>query len=57
MKILADKTEVPDRTYYYLLDWNEVNEREYIFGKIRLADLNFSEYKQLFEYATKSEFE
>ena len=25
MKALADGTEVAARTYYYLLDWNEVN--------------------------------
>lgn len=47
MKTLKDGYEVSSRSYYYLLDWNEVNELQYIsecFGKTRLIDLNKNEY-------------
>lgn len=58
MKELSDGTEVSARSYYYLLDWNEVNEREYInskFNKNRLCDLTILEYRDLFCYATQME--
>ena len=58
MKTLNDGYEVSARSYYYLLDWNEVNEWRYIadnFGKGRLKDLTIIEYKQLFQFATTSE--
>jgi len=58
MKTLADSIEVPSRTYYYLLDWNEVNERKYMvenFNKIRLCDLTINEFKKLFEFATQQD--
>jgi len=56
MKTLAEGKEVPARGYYYLLDWNEVNEWEYMyktFNKKRLCDLTILEYRQLFCYATQ----
>jgi len=37
MKELADGKQVSARSYYYLLDWNEVNEHKFIqdsFNKI-----------------------
>ena len=58
MKTLADGFEVSARSYYYLLDWNEVNEWKYIaqeFGKTRLMDLTIVEYIKLFNQATISE--
>lgn len=58
MKTLADGFEVSARSYYYLLDWNELNGWEYIthaFLKTRLCDLTKEEYKKLFDYATSSE--
>lgn len=58
MKTLSDGTEVSARSYYYLLDWNEENRKEYIyktFNKERLCDLTILEYRQLFCYATQIE--
>lgn len=58
MKTLADGTEVSARSYYYLLDWNEVNEWKFMvseFNKHKLKDLTMAEYKRLFGEATTSE--
>ena len=58
MKTLADGFKVSARSYYYLLDWNEVNEWQYMareFGKNRLMDLTRVEFKRLFNKATTSE--
>lgn len=58
MKTLSDGFEVSARSYYYLLDWNEVDEYKFIsteFGKTRLKDLDRVEYKRLFNKATTSE--
>lgn len=58
MKKLIDGFEVSSRSYYYLLDWNELNEWEYIkqeFNKNRLCDLTRVEYKRLFNKATLQE--
>jgi hypothetical protein len=58
MKTLLDNTLVSARSYYYLLDWNEVDGRKTInkeFNKNRLCDLNMSEYTKLFLIATTSE--
>ena len=58
MKTLYDGTEVSARGYYYLLDWNEVDEYKFIvsnFSKSRLKDLNKEEYVILFEAATLSD--
>ncbi len=55
MKTLIDGFEVSLRSYYYLLDWNELNEWEYFtqeFNKTRLCDLTRVEYKRLFNTAT-----
>ena len=53
MKILADGTEVSERSYHYLLDWNEQDKKE--FNKNRLCDLDRSECERLFNKATTSE--
>lgn len=58
MKTLADGFEVSARSYYYLLDWNEVNEWKFMvetFNKTKLKELTLSEYKILFSHATKTE--
>jgi len=60
MKELIDDTQVPDRGYYYLLDWNEADRWETmlrLFDKKRLCDLELHEYIQLFEIATKKDLE
>lgn len=60
MKTLADGTEVSPRSYYYLLDFNDRNEWQYItsvFNKTKLSDLTTEEYKKLFEYATTWELQ
>lgn len=60
MKKLSDGSEVSARSYYYLLDWNQVNEYQYIvkeFGKTRLKDLDIVEYIRLFYKATRSEMD
>jgi hypothetical protein len=55
MKTLADGAEVSARTYYYLLDFNDRYNWEYMyqtFDKRRLCDLTIEEYRKLFEHAT-----
>jgi len=55
MKKLADGIEVAARTYYYLLDFNERYNWEFMqqtFNKMRLCDLTIVEYRKLFEHAT-----
>jgi hypothetical protein len=58
MKTLSDGTNVSARSYYFLLDWNELNNKQFIFvqfGKERLCDLTRPEYKTLFKHATTTE--
>lgn len=58
MKTLFDGNEVPDRTYYFLLDWNEKDNRNFMFktfNKHRLMDLTKAEYKILWDHATKDQ--
>lgn len=58
MKELSDGTKVPVRTWYYLLDWNEFDDKNFMvsqFGKQRLADLNRVEFKRLLNKATTSD--
>lgn len=58
MKELADGHKVSSMSYYFLLDWNEANNRKYmrnIIRKDRLHDCSRKEYKKLFEFATKHE--
>jgi len=55
MKTLADGKEVSASSYYFLLDWNEINERKFMnekFDKNRLCDLNLDEYMILWLNAT-----
>lgn len=60
MKSLGDKTGVYDRMYYYLLDWNDQNEWEYIttnFNKTKLNELTQREFIELWEFATTEDKE
>lgn len=60
MKELIDYSEVPARGYYYLLDWNERDERKTItrlFNTNKLCELELSQYITLFEFATKRDIE
>lgn len=60
MKELVDGVLVNARSYYYLLDFNESDQRETInkhFSKNRLCDLTISEYKLLWAYAIQKDFE
>jgi hypothetical protein len=55
MKTLADGKEVSASSYYFLLGWNEINERKFMnekFNKNRLCDLNLDEYMILWLNAT-----
>ncbi len=59
MKILKDGSEVSSRSYYYLLDWNEVDEHNTLFelyGVMKLSKLLLSQYSNLFYVATQSEY-
>ena len=56
MKTLIDGAEVFSRIYYYLLDFNEMDNKNYlinVLNKDRLCDLNIEEFRLLFEYATE----
>jgi hypothetical protein len=60
MKTLSDGIGVTERTWYYLLDFNDRNNWEFImqsFNKTKLHDLTINEYKQLFIYATNSDIQ
>jgi len=55
MKQLIDGIEVPESVYYYLLDFNERYNWEYlrnVLNKERLCDLNIDEFRKMFEHAT-----
>lgn len=58
MKELADGIKVPARTYYYLLDFNEQDNYNYISSKFnanKLCSLNIHQFSKLFEYATEQD--
>lgn len=58
MKELSDGYKVSARSYYYLLDWNEVDNWKYMqkhFGTIKLRDLTILQYRKLFREATTEE--
>lgn len=59
MKTLkTDGSQVTERSYYFLLDWVERDENNYIFEqfqKLKLSELTFDEYTQLLGYAFKEE--
>ena len=60
MKTLINDSEVANRGYYFLLDWNEENKwntMTLLFDKHRLCDLELHEYVELFGIATKNDLE
>jgi len=53
-KELSDGVKVPDRMYYYLLEFNEKTNWSFIekeFGKSTLKELTIKEFKKLFNHA------
>lgn len=59
VKQTADGVVVSDRSYYYLLDWNEKDNGNFIagnYGKSTIKELTFAEYKRVFIRATVGEF-
>jgi len=59
MKKLVCGFEVSSRSYYFLLDWLDMNGREFIvkgYKKIRLFDLSRDEYTALWLHATTEEY-
>ncbi len=54
MKVLADGTKVVSRMYYYLLDFNDITDWDYIKNTLKknaLKELNKEEFIKLFNYA------
>lgn len=50
--------EVYDRMFYYLLDWNDQDNWNYMsthFNKMKLNSLTKMEFIELWEYATKQD--
>jgi hypothetical protein len=59
MKKLSDGTLVSDRSYYFLLDWNENDNWGFLkanFNKNALNKLIRHEYQILWLHATTTEF-
>ena len=59
MKTLADGTQVSSKSYYYLLEFNEDDNWQFMksqFDKDRLKDLTIKEYRLLFNLAAQEEF-
>jgi hypothetical protein len=59
MKTLADGFTVSSKSYYFLLDWNDQNNKQFIsekFGKQRLCELDKEEYMILWLNATTNEY-
>jgi hypothetical protein len=56
MKLTADGKEISSRIWYYLLDWNELDEwrsMKLIYKKDKLRDLTKAQIVELFEIATQ----
>ena len=54
MKKLADGNLVSSRSFYFLLDWNDNDRRQYMdahFQNKLLRELPLPEFLQLFKYA------
>jgi hypothetical protein len=59
MKTLADGFKVSSKSYYFLLDWNDQNNKQFIskkFNKQKLSELNKKEYILLWLVATTNEY-
>ena len=58
MKTLADGTQVSSRGFYFLLDWNDRNDKKIIsdlYGVMRLHELKKHQYLYLMEKAMTDE--
>lgn len=59
MKTLSNGYEVPTRTYYYLLDWNDAdgnNTMFRLFDKNSLNSLSELQYAVLFDIAQRHDY-
>lgn len=58
MKKLADGTKVSSRGFYFLLDWNDQNNKKImsdLYNVMRLYELNKHQYIYLMEHAMADE--
>lgn len=58
MKTTIDGHEIPSRIWYYLLDWNEMDEWKSIsllYGKDKLKDLTKSQILNLLHVASATD--
>jgi len=58
MKELADGTKINSGSYYFLLDYNDRNNFEYLlktFNNKKLCELNLDEYIDLYKHASDEE--
>jgi hypothetical protein len=58
MKSLSDGYLVNDRTYYYLLDFNDSDGWQFMireFGEMSLSKLKIAEYHKLLKHAFESD--
>lgn len=54
MRVLVDGTKVVSRMYYYLLDFNDITDWDYIRNTLKknaLRELNKEEFVKLFNHA------
>ena len=58
MKELADGSQVSSRGFYFLLDWNDRNNKQVMFnlyGMMRLHELSKHQYTYLMKHAMAEE--
>jgi hypothetical protein len=58
MKELADGKQVTSRGFYFLLDWNDRDDKKImygLYGVMRLAELELHQYAYLMEKAMADE--
>ena len=58
MKVLADGSTVSERSYYFLLDYNDRNDKrptQNLYGVSRIVDLAKHQYLYLFKQAIAEE--
>ena len=58
MKTLADGALVSARGFYFLLDWNDRNDKKVmsnLYGEVKLKDLTLHQYTYLMKHAMADE--
>lgn len=58
MKKLADGTDVSSRGFYFLLDWNDRNDKKVmsnLYGEVKLKDLTLHQYLYMMKHAMADE--